>query len=147
METPEHEEMTTPQEVDAHEFGVVAASTHSSVIPRTRISRMWVRTLPALIALTAVLILVAQNRAEVTIRFFNTSLKVPLSVALLGATVLGALVALTLGSARVVQLRRRVHAESRSERRRSQGAAPEFGSSRVTANERANEDSAPPEGD
>jgi uncharacterized integral membrane protein len=108
---------------------------------------MWVRTLPALLALVVVLIVVAQNRSEVTMRFFDASLKLPLSVALLGAMVLGALVVLTLGSARVVQLRRRVRKQSRSNRRDLQDTASSSGSSRELASDHATDVSAPPEGD
>lgn len=91
-------------------------SNDVSSIPATRVSRMWARTLPALLALTAILILVAQNSVRVTVRFLGGSLRVPLAVALLGAVILGAFVVLTLGSARVMQLRRRVRTQGRLHR-------------------------------
>ena len=146
MSTPEYQEGTGPSQPNAPEPGEVLDTNQSSRIPRTRISRMWVRTLPALLALIVVLILVAQNRTEVTVRFFNASLKLPLSVALLGAMVLGALVVLTLGSARVVQLRRRVHVQSRSKRHDTQDTTPASGSSRELTSDHATDESAPPEG-
>lgn len=146
MNTPEHEEGAGQPPVNAPETGAAPDSIQSSRIPRTRISRMWARTLPALLALIVVLILVAQNRSEVTVRFFNGSLRLPLSVALLGAMVLGALVVLTLGSARVVQLRRRVHVQNRSKRHGARGTTPELASSKEEASARARDDSAPPEG-
>lgn len=155
MSIPEYEERTKQPELNAPESGAAPESEsgadpespRSLRIPRTRISRMWVRTLPALLTLIVVLILVAQNRTEVTVRFFNASLKLPLSVALLGAMVLGALVVLTLGSARVVQLRRRVHLQNRSKRRGSQSTTPEPESSKEITTDHAGDDSAPPEGD
>ena len=117
MNTPEYEQLNGGAQDHAAESRGAQDSTQSSRFPTTRISRMWVRTLPALLALIVVLILVAQNRSEVTVRFFNASQRLPLSVALLGAMVLGALVVLTLGSARMLQLRRRVHVVNRSKRR------------------------------
>ena len=116
MTVPGEEGVSELRPGDETPSGEAPEMTHDSTIPSTRISRMWVRTLPALIALTVILILVAQNTAEVTIRFFGASLKLPLSVALLGAMVLGALVVLGLGSARVIQLRRRVRLDGGSRR-------------------------------
>ena len=116
MTIPEQEGVSESRPRDELLSGEAPEVARESTIPRTRISRMWVRTLPALIALSVILILVAQNRAEVTVRFFSGSLKVPLSVALLGTMALGAFVVLGLGSARVVQLRRRVRSEGGSRR-------------------------------
>lgn len=142
MSTPEYQEGMGPSQLNAPESGEAIDSTQPSRIPRTRISRMWVRTLPALLALIVVLILVTQNRAEVTVRFFNASLKLPLSVALLGAMVLGALVVLALGSARVVQLRRRVRVQSRSKRRDPRDTTPASRSPKEFTNDHATDESA-----
>ncbi|MHB1089271.1 MAG: LapA family protein [Acidimicrobiales bacterium] len=114
MSIPDPEGTPGPGPADELEVGETVDSTNAPVIPRTRISRLWVRSFPALVALIIVLILVVQNRDEVTVRFFNGSLRVPLSVAILGAMVLGAFVMLGLGSLRVLQLRRRVHSQRRS---------------------------------
>lgn len=114
MNFPDPEGTTEPGLGDDLEVGEPAEVSTAPVIPRTRISRLWVRSFPALVALIVVLILVVQNRDEVTVRFFNGSLRVPLSVAILGAMVLGAFVMLGLGSLRVLQLRRRVHSQRRS---------------------------------
>ncbi|MHB1210184.1 MAG: LapA family protein [Acidimicrobiales bacterium] len=114
MDIPEQEGSHEPGPGEDLESSDTVEPTITTTIPRTRISRLWVRSFPALIALVIVLILVVQNRAEVTVRFFNGSLRVPLSVALLGAMVLGAFIMLGLGSLRVLQLRRRVRWQDRS---------------------------------
>ncbi len=74
----------------------------------TRVSRLWVRILPALVVLIVILVFVFQNNHPVTVKFFGASGTLALSVALLGAAVLGALLVLALGSVRIFQLRRRV---------------------------------------
>lgn len=86
----------------------------SREILSTRTSRAWIRLLPALVVLVIILVFVFQNPKDVTVSLFTFSGTLPLSVALLGAVVLGALMTLALGSVRIYQLRRQVH--SRSER-------------------------------
>jgi uncharacterized integral membrane protein len=98
-----------PQSTDAEQGGeTVAAEAALESIPSTRASRAWVRVLPALIVLAVTLVFVFQNSRHVKVSFFNASGTVPLSVALLGAAALGALLVLALGSVRILQLRRRV---------------------------------------
>ena len=77
-------------------------------IASTRASRAWVRVLPALIVLAILLVFVFQNRKDVKISFFGWSGMLPLAVALLASAALGMLVLLTLGSVRMLQLRRQV---------------------------------------
>lgn len=80
----------------------------SSVSLSTRASRAWLGLLPALIVLIVILVFVFQNSKDVEVSFFTFSGTFPLSVALLSAVVLGALMALALGSLRIYQLRKRV---------------------------------------
>ena len=75
----------------------------------TRTSRAWIRLLPALVVLVVILVFVFQNPKDVKVSLFTFSGTFPLSVALLGAVVLGALMTLALGSVRIFQLRRKVH--------------------------------------
>jgi uncharacterized integral membrane protein len=77
-------------------------------IRSTRTSRAWIRLLPALVVLVVILVFVFQNPKDVKVSLFTFSGTFPLSVALLGAVILGALMALALGSLRIVQLRRQV---------------------------------------
>lgn len=90
----------------------VPAVATSEAIPSTRTSRAWIRILPALIVLAVILIFVFQNPKDVRVSLFTFSGTLPLSVALLGAVVLGALMVLALGSVRIFQLRRQVHRKS-----------------------------------
>lgn len=95
----------------------VPAVATSEAIPSTRTSRAWIRILPALLILAVILVFVLQNPKDVKVSLFTFSGTLPLSVALLGAVVLGALMVLALGSVRIFQLRRQVHRKAvRSER-------------------------------
>jgi uncharacterized integral membrane protein len=75
-------------------------------IHRTRLSSAWVTAIVAVILLIALIIFIAQNGRSVEVRFITASGHFPLAVALLCAAVAGALTALGLGTARIVQLRR-----------------------------------------
>jgi uncharacterized integral membrane protein len=85
----------------------------SEVISSTRSSRAWIRLLPGLIVLVVILVFVFQNPKDVKVSIFTFSGTLPLSVALLSAVILGALMTLALGSVRIYQLRRQVHRKSR----------------------------------
>ncbi len=108
---PDSEENTplgdTEQEGVPVEAEVEPAAT-SRRIASTRTSRAWIRLLPALVVLVVILVFVFQNPKDVKVSFFTFSRTLPLSVALLGAVVLGALMTLALGSVRIFQLRRQV---------------------------------------
>jgi uncharacterized integral membrane protein len=59
-------------------------------------------------------VFIFQNLQDVKVSFFAASGSLPLALALLFAAVLGALIVLTLGSVRIVQLRRAVKRRSRA---------------------------------
>lgn len=80
----------------------------SEVILLTRTSKAWIGLLPALVVLAVILVFVFQNSKDVKVSLFTFSGTFPLSVALLGAVILGALMTLALGSVRIFQLRKRV---------------------------------------
>jgi len=90
------------------EVGVKPDATSEAILS-TRTSRAWLRVLPALVVLAVILVFVFQNPKDVKVSLFTFSGTLPLSVALLGAVILGALMALALGSVRILQLRRQVH--------------------------------------
>ena len=92
--------------------------TPSEVIASTRTSRAWLLLLPVLVVLVVILVFVFQNPKDVKVSFFTFSGTLPLSVALLGAVVLGALMVLALGSVRILQLRKQVHRTTRKSRPR-----------------------------
>jgi uncharacterized integral membrane protein len=90
-----------------------APAQTSSRIPATRAGRAWIRVFPALVLMAVTLTFVLQNLETAKVRFVTFSGRLPLGVALLVAAGLGAVVMLTLGSVRIVQLRRLVHRSNR----------------------------------
>ena len=86
----------------------VETGATSELISSTRTSRAWIRILPSLFVLVLILVFVFQNTKHVKVSLFTFSGTLPLSVALLGAVILGALMAFALGSVRIFQLRRQV---------------------------------------
>jgi uncharacterized integral membrane protein len=101
--------MAKPEQGDVPVEAEVEAGVTSEVIVSTRTSRAWIRLLPVLVVLVVILVFVFQNPKDVKVSLFTLSGTLPLSVALLGAVILGALMALALGSVRIFQLRRQVH--------------------------------------
>ena len=84
----------------------------SESISSTRTSKAWLRLLPLLVVLIVILVFVFQNPKDVKVSFFTSSGTLPLSVALIGAVILGALMTLALGSVRILQLRKQVRRKS-----------------------------------
>ncbi len=85
-----------------------------AAIPSTRASRTWTRLLPVLVLFAAILLFVLQNLRSSKVRFMSLSGTLPLGVALLAAVALGALLVLTLGSVRILQLRQLVRRNHRA---------------------------------
>ena len=116
----DNEELATSgDQVDATVEPGVQPSASPEVISSTRSSRAWIRLLPVLIVLAVILVFVFQNPKDVKVSIFAFSGTLPLSVALLGAVILGALMTLALGSVRIIQLRRQVRRTSQTRRRHS----------------------------
>jgi uncharacterized integral membrane protein len=101
--------LVNPEQGDVPVEVAVKPDATSETISSTRTSRAWIRALPVLVVLTVILVFVFQNPKDVKVSLFTFSGTLPLSVALLGAVILGALMALALGSVRIFQLRRQVH--------------------------------------
>jgi uncharacterized integral membrane protein len=101
--------LANPEHDDAagEEHGVPSAAISS-----TRTSKAWIRLLPLLVVLIVILVFVFQNPKDVKVSFFTSSGTLPLSVALIGAVILGALMTLALGSVRILQLRKQVRRKS-----------------------------------
>ena len=91
----------------------VETGATSKVISSTRTSRAWIRILPGLVVLVVILVFVFQNPKDTKVSLFSFSGTLPLSVALLGAVILGALMAFALGSVRIFQLRRQVRRKTK----------------------------------
>ncbi len=98
-------------------------------VASTRASRMWVRTLPAIVVLAVILIFVFQNLQHARVHFLSFSGSLPIALALLAAAALGALAVLALGSVRILQLRKAVRSGRPSRREVSPGWQEESGSS------------------
>ena len=79
----------------------------------TRASRAWVKVLPALVVLMLIVLFVLQNSQSAKVSFLTASGRLPLAIALLAAVALGALFVLTLGSIRILQLRKLIRRSSR----------------------------------
>jgi uncharacterized integral membrane protein len=105
-----------PAQGDVPEVCGVEPDATAEKIVSTRTSRAWIRLLPVLVVLVVILVFVFQNPKKVKVSLFTFSGTLPLSVGLLGAVILGALLALALGSLRILQLRRAVRRKTETER-------------------------------
>ena len=101
--------LVNPEPGDAPVQSGTESDATSEVIASTKTSRAWIRLLPVLVVLVVILVFVFQNPKDVKVSLFTISGTLPLSVALLGAVILGALMVLALGSVRIFQLRKQVH--------------------------------------
>jgi lipopolysaccharide assembly protein A len=72
---------------------------------RTRLSGAWTALVIGILALVLILIFILQNLQSVEISFLVFHGHLPLAVALLFAVILGAVIVLAFGGARITQLR------------------------------------------
>jgi uncharacterized integral membrane protein len=101
----------------------VAAPAHAEptrpehTIEATRTSMVWTMVGIGVVLLVAILVFILQNGQRVQVRFLMMNGTLPLGVGLLFAALLGALLVLVAGAARVLQLR----VVARRHRRNDQG--------------------------
>ncbi len=84
------------------------AGTTPEVLPGergTRLSGAWTAVVLGLVVLVVILIFILQNQKPVDVTFLVFSGRLPLAVALLFAMILGALIVVAFGAARLLQLR------------------------------------------
>lgn len=81
---------------------------------RTRTGSLWVAVGAAAVVLLVLLIFILQNGSKVQINLFGANPNMPLGVALLLSAVLGALLVVLVGAARVMQLRHTARKIARS---------------------------------
>lgn len=74
-------------------------------LPVTKLGRIWTATVLGIIVLILLIIFIAQNQDQVTLRYFAYEGQVNLGLALFIAAIGGALVVAIAGVARVIQLR------------------------------------------
>jgi putative membrane protein len=87
---------------------------------QTRLSAVWTALAIAIVALAAILVFILQNQRSVEVSFLAFHGRLPLAVALLFAMMLGAVIVLASGAARILQLR----AVARRARRAQANASP-----------------------
>jgi uncharacterized integral membrane protein len=79
----------------------------------TRASGFWGAVVGGLLVLVVLIVFILQNQSSVRVSFFTAHGHLPLGVALLLAAVVGGLVVVFAGTARILELRRRARAEQR----------------------------------
>ena len=72
---------------------------------RTRLSGAWTAIVIGLLALVVILVFILQNQQGVEIKFLMFEGNLPLAIALLFALILGAIIVVAFGAARILQLR------------------------------------------
>jgi uncharacterized integral membrane protein len=72
---------------------------------QTRLSGAWTAIVVGLVALVLILVFVLQNQQSVDVSFLVFRGHLPLAVALLFALILGAVIVVAFGAARILQLR------------------------------------------
>lgn len=85
-----------------------AESQDSEPLPgerQTRLSGAWTAVVIGLVVLVVILIFILQNMQSVQVSFLPFHGELPLAVALLFAMILGAVFVVTIGAARILQLR------------------------------------------
>src|SRR5579875_761476 len=90
----------------------------------TSAARLWVSLALATVLLVLLIIFIAENSKSVTISFLGIHGHISLALALLIAAVVGAIVTLLAGTARILQLRREVRRTRREHRGRGQRLQP-----------------------
>jgi putative membrane protein len=71
----------------------------------TRLSGAWTAIVIGLVALVVILVFILQNQQSVEVTFLMFQGHLPLAVALLFALILGAVIVVAFGAARILQLR------------------------------------------
>jgi uncharacterized integral membrane protein len=72
----------------------------------TRLSGAWTAVVIGILGLVLILVFILQNLQNVQLSFLVFNGRLPLAIALLFAVLLGAIIVLAFGGARIIQLRR-----------------------------------------
>ncbi|MGA3219764.1 MAG: lipopolysaccharide assembly protein LapA domain-containing protein [Acidimicrobiales bacterium] len=91
-----------------------AREPRSDRIGPTRLSGTWTAAVVAIVLVVAMLIFILQNGRQVPISFVSVHGHLPLGVAMLFSAVIGALIVVGCGTARILQLRRVAKRRSRA---------------------------------
>jgi uncharacterized integral membrane protein len=77
-------------------------------MPYTRIRAAWVGVWAGVLAIILLIVFVGQNTAKIEINFLWMHGRIPTALALLIAGVGGAVIAMAIAAARIIQLRRHI---------------------------------------
>ena len=102
---PAPAERSLPPEPEVVAPADAEATLAEHTIEPTRTSMVWTMVGIGVVLLVAILVFILQNGQRVRVRFLMANGTLPLGVALLFAALLGALLVLVAGAARVLQLR------------------------------------------
>ncbi len=94
---------------------------------QTRLSAVWTALAVAIVALAAILVFILQNPRSVDLSFLAFHGRLPLAIALLFAMMLGAVIVLASGAARILQLRGVARRARRAQANASPPQAPASG--------------------
>ncbi|BBY13117.1 putative membrane protein [Mycobacterium marseillense] len=86
--------------------GKTGASTKEPAIGFTRAGALWSSLIAGFVILILLLIFITQNTVPTDFRFLGWHWSLPLGVAILLAAVVGGLITVAVGTARILQLRR-----------------------------------------
>lgn len=86
----------------------------SDKVGPTRLSGAWTAAVVAIVLVVAMLIFILQNGREVPISFVSAHGHLPLGVAMLFSAVIGAVIVVGCGTARILQLRRMARRRARA---------------------------------
>lgn len=95
-----------PDQPDDPDNAQRAGLTSRGKVRSTRVSALWIGLIIAAVLLVLLLIFIAQNSRDVTVRYLGLDGQVSLAVALLLSAVAGLLLVAIPGTARIIQLRR-----------------------------------------
>jgi len=111
--SPGHETAAVPEQPTGADAPVAEQPARSVEDPLrgSRTSGIWVAVVVLALLLVLLPVFVLQNTQTVTVSFFGGEVEAPLAAALLIATAAGALIVVTAGTLRILQLRRRVRRE------------------------------------
>lgn len=99
---PSEPDTAKPSSPPDHQAGL----TGKGRVRRTRVSALWIGLVAAAVLAIFLLIFIAQNSDDITIKFLAWEGQIPLAVAMLLASVVAILVVAVPGSLRIGQLRR-----------------------------------------
>ncbi|HEV2981198.1 MAG TPA: LapA family protein [Solirubrobacteraceae bacterium] len=91
-----------------HETSATPTAAPKQHVERTRLGATYKGLLVGVVVLVLLLVFVLENTQRVKINYFGASGHVPLGVAFLVAAVAGAILVAVIGTARIMQLRRRI---------------------------------------